>query len=299
MTDRRHSTEPPAPSFLPPDARAALIRQGESTPEWKPWLGLLETALRHADDDAWRGVDLRFAAARPADAPLLEGARVLVDRPATDRLVADLLRCALPPDGMPSFDPHGQRLIEAALRQDLTIFASGGSAEQGAPSVLSAIAHFAVMPLLLEAARRAVPAIPPDWGAGYCPVCAGWPTLIEMRGLERRRVLRCGRCATGWGRDVLHCAFCGERDHRRQGSLLPDDEAELLRLEVCRACNGYVKVITTLRPKAPWAIALDDLRTLPLEWTALERGYRRPERPAWVLSSAVAERTDVAAGGAP
>jgi FdhE protein len=298
MTDRRHSTEPPAASFLPPDARAALIRQGESTPEWKPWLGLLETALRHADDDAWRRVDLRFAAARPVDAPLLEGVRALLDRRATDRLVADLVRSALPRDGAPSFDPHPYRLVAAGLRQDVTILGPDGAAQQGAHPGSSAIAHFAVMPLLLEAARRATPAIPPDWGAGYCPVCAGWPTLIEMRGLERRRVLRCGRCATGWGRDVLHCVFCGERDHRRQASLLPDDEAELLHLEVCSACNGYVKVVTTLRPKAPWAIALDDLRTLPLEWTALERGYRRPERPAWTLSAAVAERTDVAAGGA-
>lgn len=298
MTHHGHSTGPTTASFLPPDARAALNRQGESTPEWRPWLGLLETALRHADDDAWRRVDLRFAAARPAQAPLLEGARVLVDRRATERLVADLLGSAQRPDVRPRIDPHPQRLLEAGLHQDVASLDPGGAADGGDPPVPSALAHFAVMPLLLEAARRAVPAIPPDWGAGYCPVCAGWPTLVEMRGLERRRLLRCGRCATAWARDVLHCVFCGERDHRRQASLLPDDAAELLRLEVCDACQGYVKVITTLRPKEPWAIALDDLRTLPLEWTALERGYRRPERPAWTLSVGVAARTDVAAGGA-
>jgi hypothetical protein len=66
MTDRRQINRPPAGSFLPPDAVAAMREQGHATPEWKPWLALLETALRHADDPAWRGADLHLAAARPA-----------------------------------------------------------------------------------------------------------------------------------------------------------------------------------------------------------------------------------------
>jgi FdhE protein len=300
MTNHRQDSRPPRPTYLPPDAAAALREQAESTPDWEPWLGLLEAALRHADRPAWRDADVQIANARPAVAPLLEGARVRIDGPAAALLVSDLLRHArvdTAPGAVP--DPDPLALVDAGLRQDGAALARLAAPLEPGRAVPSAVAHFAGLPLLLEVADRAASMIPRGWTAGYCPVCAAWPTLVELRGLERRRVLRCGRCATGWERDVLHCAFCGERDHRRQGSLVPDQEAELVRVEVCHSCQGYVKCVTTLRAKAPWAVALDDLRTLPLDIAALERGYRRPERPGWALSLAVAERRDVAAGGAP
>lgn len=301
MTDPGNRTAPAIGTYLPTDARDALAHQRDVAPEWRSWLTLLETALTEADREPWRRVDLRFAAARPVDAPLLEGARVHVDGPATARFIVALVRAVAtdPPAAARSpadaLDPL--RLIDAGLRQDddaLLDLAGQAGLPEGVPG---AIAHFAVLPLLLEAGRRAIPAIPPGWTAGYCPVCAGWPTLVELRGLERRRVLRCGRCATAWERDTLHCPFCGERDHRHQGALAPDQEAELVRLETCDTCKGYVKTITTLRSKPAWALPLEDLRTLPLELAAMERGYRRPEQPGWVLTLGVAVRPDVAAGG--
>jgi len=304
MTDPGHPTAPAIDSYLPTDARDGLARQAGAAPEWRSWLTLLETALAEADREPWRQVDLRFAPARPADAPLLEGARIQVDARAAARFTAELLRAAIsqPADSPPAplsgtGSLHPLRLIDAGLRQDddaLLHLAEQAGLPDG---VAAAIAHFAILPLLLEAGRRAKPAVPPDWTAGYCPVCAGWPTLVELRGLERRRVLRCGRCATGWERDTLHCPFCDERDHRRQGALVPDQEAELLRIETCETCKGYVKAITTLRPKPAWALPLEDLRTLPLELTAMERGFRRPERPAWALTIGIGARPDVPAGG--
>jgi FdhE protein len=299
MTDQRQDSRPTRPTYLPPDAAAALREQAASTPDWAPWLTLLEAALRHADLPAWHDADVQIASARPVEAPVLEGARVRVHGPAAARLVSDLLRGAgvdAVPGPLPAPDPLA--LIDAGLRQDGAALARLMAHSDPGRPVPSAVAHFAALPLLLEAARRAASMIPGGWTAGYCPVCAAWPTLVELRGLERRRVLRCGRCATGWERDVLHCAFCGERDHRRQGSLVPDQEAELVRVEVCHSCHGYLKSVTTLRPRAVWAMALDDLRTLSLDLAAVERGYRRPERPGWPLSLAIVERTDVAAGGA-
>jgi FdhE protein len=300
MTDHRQDSRPPRATYLPPDAAAALREQAASTPDWEPWLRLLEAALRHADLPPWRDADMQIAHARPAVAPLLEGARVRIDGPAAARLVSDLLQQAgvdAAPGPVPKPDPLG--LVDAGLRQDDDALARLVAPSDPGRAVPGAVAHFAGLPLLLEAGARAASMIPTGWPAGYCPVCAAWPTLVELRGLERRRVLRCGRCATGWERDVLHCPFCGERDHRRQGSLVPDQEADLVRVEVCHSCQGYMKSVTTLRAKAPWAVAVDDLRTLPLDITALERGYRRPERPGWALSLALEERRDVAAGGTP
>ena len=51
------------------------------------------------------------------------------------------------------------------------------------------------------------------WGRGYCPACGAWPVLAEQRGLEQRRYLRCGLCASAWEVDRLLCPFCGNRDH--------------------------------------------------------------------------------------
>lgn len=284
-----------APS-LTADARAALAELAAATPEWRPWLALLEIALAEADHDSWRTVDIRFAAARPVDAPLLEGARTLVDAPAAGRTVRALLAGAVPdeapgpdapgPDARgPGLDPLA--LLAAGLRQDDEALGRLAAIDGLPDAPLATVAHFAVMPLLLEAARRAADALPPDWRHGYCPTCGAWPTLAELRGLERRRVLRCGRCATGWEGEVLRCPFCGERDHRRQGALVPESGGERARVETCESCRGYLKTVTTLRPKPAWALPLEDLRTLPLELTVVERGYRRPDRPGWTLEVAV------------
>jgi hypothetical protein len=40
-----------------------------------------------------------------------------------------------------------------------------------------------------------------------------------------------------------------------------------------------------VRPVAPWALLVDDLTTVPLDIAALERGYRRPERPGYALGA--------------
>jgi FdhE protein len=272
---------------LTEEARSALREQAAATPDWAPWLRLLETALGAADHEAWRSADIRFAAARPADAPLLEGARVFIDVDA-----ARVLARALAADaGHPDTSVDGIALVTAGLDQQEERLrqAAGPGIDTGA---IAALAQFAVRPLLLEAARRAHAAVPADWGQGYCPVCGEWPALVEQRGLERQRILRCGRCAAGWHRDVLRCPFCDERDHRRQGSLVPDEGGELVRIETCHSCRGYLKSVTTLRAKPPWALALDDLRTLHLELGALERGFQRPDHPGWRLSVGVAPRAE-------
>jgi FdhE protein len=278
-------------------ARQAIRDQAHSTPEWRVWLGLLEIALTAAARDVWRGMGVQLAAGRPAGAPVLEGARITPPGAATDALVADLLLSVAPGDagnGRPESRATGGlrsvdslELLGCGVRHDRPGIDRLAAMAGVAGGVLATVAHFATLPVLLEAGRRAAERVPPDWRAGYCPVCAAWPTLVELRGLERRRVLRCGRCATGWQRDVLHCPFCGERDHRRQGALVPEEGGELLRMETCGSCHGYLKAVTTLRPGPFWVLPLEDLRTLELELSAIARGFRRPDRPAWPLRLAL------------
>jgi FdhE protein len=147
----------------------------------------------------------------------------------------------------------------------------------------------AAVPLLQACARALQSEVPLAWWEGYCPVCGAWPALAELRGLERKRWLRCGRCSAGWELPLLRCPFCGEMHHDNLGYLAPEESQQTRRVEVCKTCSGYLKAEATVRALAPWAVLLDDLATLPLDVAALERGYARPTRPGYALEARMVE----------
>ena len=60
--------------------------------------------------------------------------------------------------------------------------------------------------------------------------------------------------------------------------------SESRKVDVCKACNGYLKAVATLGALAPDAIALEDLATVDLDLAALDRGYSRPDRPSFTLA---------------
>ena len=78
---------------------------------------------------------------------------------------------------------------------------------------------------------------------------------------------------------AFRCAFCGNADHERLGSLVAEAEGETRKVETCGACRGYLKNITTLRAWAPDEVALADLATVDLDLAAIDRGYERPPAP--------------------
>ena len=65
----------------------------------------------------------------------------------------------------------------------------------------------------------------------------------------------------------------------------PFGDEQMRRVEVCDTCRGYLKGVTTVRPLVARAILLDDLMTVHLDVAALERGYKRPERPGYALEA--------------
>jgi FdhE protein len=177
----------------------------------------------------------------------------------------------------------GLALLEAAVCHDdarIDALAAAGDAE---PHALRVLGQMAALPLLQACARGLASELPATWWEGYCPLCGAWPVVAEYTGLERKRQLRCGRCGTGWAIPLLRCVFCDETDHDKLGYLTPEAGEQTRKIEVCHSCKGYVKGFTTVRALPPWAILLDDLTTVPLDVAALERGYRRPERPGYSL----------------
>jgi FdhE protein len=175
------------------------------------------------------------------------------------------------------------RLIGAAVRQDRDELAAVAAAQGLDAAALASVIHLVALPLLRNCGRMLKDRIPRHWPHGYCPICAAWPTLAERRGLDRSRRLRCGRCAGEWEVEWLTCIYCGERKHQQLGSLVSEEGDEVLKLETCASCKGYLKSIATLQAIPAFDLLLQDVETVELDLVALERGYHRPEENGFLL----------------
>ena len=168
----------------------------------------------------------------------------------------------------------------APLLQD-ALDANGGAVASAArelgldATAFAQLLELALQPVLWEAAARCAALTDVDrWDRGYCAVCGSWPIFAELVGHERRRVLRCGRCGTGWSWLVLLCPYCGNDDHRTLGTLTMEGSRD--RVDTCERCTGYVKGIATFESHPAVRLAAEDVATLHLDLGATNAGYVRP-----------------------
>jgi FdhE protein len=122
---------------------------------------------------------------------------------------------------------------------------------------------------------------------GYCPICGAWPVFAEVRGVERSRCLRCGRCGGEWQAHCLFCPYCGMTDHEELVSLVPEKGGSNAVIDACRRCLGYVKSFTRLQGSPPSEVLLDDLASVQLDVAALEQGYKRRQGAGYSLAATV------------
>ena len=264
--------------LLNKDTQKRLDDVRRQNPEAEPWLDMLEAALAESENTAlWDTAVPEPVVDRPAGAPLLLRAHIVVDGPNARRWIGTLAgksRVANPGDAV-SF-------LESGIVQR-----NGGEVDADA---LRVVTQMAALPLLHACARVLGSRVDASWWEGYCPVCAGWPILAELRGLDRKRWLRCGRCTAAWEAPALRCPFCGEGHHERLGYLTPEGDRQTLTVEICHTCKGYLKAVTTVRTVPSWAVLLEDAASVPLDLVALERGYQRPTRAAYDVALRVTER---------
>jgi FdhE protein len=273
-------------------------------PEWEPWLAVVEEILREAGTSAWDvtvPADLGAeapsakAAARQTTVPLLAGATIALTASSVRRLLERLIRIASL-SGTPKM-----ATLAAALREDLdvlTLFtaslcqdnervtevaaASGADAE-----AFQAVIALLPVPFLHACNRRWSSSISESWVEGYCPVCGSWPAFAEVRGIERSRHFRCGRCGGEWHARALACPYCAVDDHHALVSLVPEKTGPRAAIDACTRCLGYVKTLTTLQGCAPGAVMLEDLASVDLDVAALEQGYTRPIGSGYSLEATV------------
>ncbi len=253
---------------------AAELSRVEGLPELDPYqleqgVPLLHGQTLRADGGHVRRLLARLTAAIRKDLGVADNATVLgrvIQQGGLD--TASLLRAAVVQDG-------------EAIAQLARLV----GVDQG---LLATVANLAALPLLQACGRRADPILlGVRWTSGFCPVCAAWPILAELRGLDRARWLRCGRCGSGWSVAHVGCPYCANADQRSAGYLAPERERESRRAVTCDACRGYLKTVTTVQAIAPVEIGLVDMQTLELDVAALDQDYGRPDGPGFPLDVAV------------
>lgn len=259
-------------------------------PAAAPLARLQVEVLQASAEPVWDAGVPDFDRSRLEDGlPLLQGQMLAVDPERVRGLLARLATLAghsdshsAPNSKYPALDPLV--LLEASITQDADRLAALAGAMGADADLLTTLAGLAALPLLLACGRKAAPLLERSyWEAGYCPVCAAWPALAELRGLERRRWLRCGRCGAGWTLPGRGCPFCGNDNFRTLGYLAPEADTETRRAATCDRCRSYLKTLTTLGPILPAEIGLHDLKTLELDMAALEQEYARPDAPGFPL----------------
>jgi FdhE protein len=262
------------------DALAALQRR---RPEWAPWLTLVEEVVREGAGSAWDPVVRAIQPGRNGS-PLLDRAAIPVPDALVRDLLARLVRIAVR-GGAPklsALDPaismrvDATSMFSASLRQDHG-YVANVAAELGSDAeALQAVAALLAVPFLQTCQRKWGASVPEGWVEGYCPVCASWPAFAEVRGIERTRCLRCGRCGAAWHAHTLRCPFCSTDDHDELVTLVPQKPGTNAVIEACKRCRGYLKTFTKLQGCPPSEVMLEDLASVELDVAALEQGYSRP-----------------------
>lgn len=259
-----------------------VLRQ--TRPEWMPWLAVVDEAVRGIGDTSWESTMPATPPPRDGALPLLAGVTFAVDgravRDLLERLIHHASRCGTPQmSGLGSVlrgDADHGGLFRASVVQDSRAIARMAQASDVDADALHAVISLLGVPFVQACRRQWASSISPGWTEGHCPVCASWPAFAEVRGIDRQRYLRCGRCGAEWHGEVLRCSFCRNDDHEQMTSLVPDQQHARGVIDACRRCRSYVKAFTKLQGTPPAAVMLEDLASVDLDIAALEHGYARP-----------------------
>jgi FdhE protein len=264
-------------------AATALDGLKRQRPEWGPWLAVVEEILREAETTRWDAAVPRDLQARPASVPLLAGATLSLQPRAVHRVLERVIRLASRGgtrklerlEAVLGTEQDAVKLFTASLRQDrdwVKQFAADANVDAEA---LEAVVALVPVPFLQACNRRRTASVP-GWAEAYCPMCGSWPAFAEVRGIERSRYFRCGRCGGEWHAHGLSCPFCATTDHNELAALVPENGGPGAVIEACTRCLGYVKAFTRLQGCAPGSVMLEDLASVDLDVAALEEGYTRP-----------------------
>jgi FdhE protein len=265
-------------------------------PEWSPWLSVIERVISAANERSWEdAVPPRPRREIPL-APLLMHASITVRRELVDQWLKILYGAAANSgtNELATLKRAGAaragatECFHAALTQKTAVI--DAMARDLGIDIYAFRSVMQLLPIpLLHACRRVwSEADNESWTQGYCPLCGAWPALAEVRGIERSRYLRCGRCGGQWPAQALRCTFCGIDDHEQLLSLVPDAAGANQAVEACKPCRGYLKVLTVLQA-GDASVMLEDLASVDLDIAAIEQGFCRPDGLGYPIEATIVE----------
>jgi FdhE protein len=283
-----------------PDAALNGLRR--ERPEWEPWLAVVDEVLREAGSPVWEAA-VPAAPAQPTAVPLLAGTTLTLESALIRRLFRRLIRTASR-DGTPKMsslkaalhaDLEWAPLFTASLCQDSDRINEIAAVSGADAEALHAVIALLPVPFLHACNRRWASSISASWVEGYCPVCGSLPAFAEVRGIERNRYFRCGRCGGEWHARALYCPYCAMSDHDELVALVPEKGGSNAVgsnavINACQRCLGYGKTFTRLQGCSPGAVMLEDLASVDLDVAAIEHGFARPPGPGFALGITVTDK---------
>lgn len=114
-----------------------------------------------------------------------------------------------------------------------------------------------------------------EWGLTTCPMCGSEPGMGRIIAEEGHFYLSCPLCLTEWKYPRLKCPWCGNEDLKKLGHFSAK-EYPGYKVNFCRECNGYIKVIKEKTTNRRFAPVVDDLFTIELDIQAEREGFKKP-----------------------
>lgn len=165
--------------------------------------------------------------------------------------------------------------IKAAILFDETYFEKFSEDNNIVNWLPHFIAEQAIRPFLQIVSKESHMFIHKMSVIGTCP-CCGEPARLAKLNKQREKYLLCPRCETEWKRKRLSCIHCGNDDHE-QLFYIEVEEDKLSKIEVCKVCRNYTKLIDTGQLIRQKQAALMDLESIHLDFIAQEEGYGAEE----------------------
>ncbi|UCZ52390.1 formate dehydrogenase accessory protein FdhE [Bacillus shivajii] len=168
-------------------------------------------------------------------------------------------------------DEELQSWIKEAITFNTFYFQDLSEKREVAPWLPHFVAEQALRPFM-QVLSKAFQSHLDEWSVmGTCPCCGEPPRLAKI-GNKGEKQMQCPRCESEWKEKRLACVHCGEDRHEHLFYVTLEED-EKVKIEVCKTCSNYLKLIDTKKTFIKKEAALLDLETIHLDFIAQEEGY--------------------------
>lgn len=155
-----------------------------------------------------------------------------------------------------------QKVVDAILREDASLFLHLSKIYKIEPSLLLFIFDTPLRPFFEELARRVEKDIKETWWEPFCPVCGRRSTVARMR--QRKRYMVCTYCGVQYLVDLFLCVNCNNKEPTSMGFISFETHPEY-ELNYCEKCKHYIKVLYEDRLEEKIPQGIEDLLTRGLD----------------------------------